>query len=66
MASINELDEDSNISMTLSDINDSLETVSPVLPTDTAESSSSSQAQLFLLDGTFFKHLPEECTRCIN
>ncbi|CAH0731067.1 unnamed protein product, partial [Brenthis ino] len=64
MASINELDEDSNISVTLSvsDINDSLETVSPVSPTDTAESSSSSQARLLLLDGTFFKYLPEKCT----
>ncbi|CAH0731062.1 unnamed protein product, partial [Brenthis ino] len=64
MASINELDEDSNISVTLSvsDINDSLETVSPVPPTDTAESSSSSQARLLVLDGTFFKYLPEKCT----
>lgn len=63
MASINEVDEDSNISVTLSvsDINDSLETVSPLSPTDTAESASSSQARLLLLDGTFFKYLPEEC-----
>ncbi|KAG8181040.1 hypothetical protein JTE90_024786 [Oedothorax gibbosus] len=64
MASINELDDDCNKSLTLSvsDINDSLETVSPVPPTDTAESSSSSQERLLLLNGTFFKYLPEECT----
>lgn len=64
MVSINEVDEDSKISVTLSvsDINYSLQTVSPLPPSDTAESSSPSQARLLLLDGTFFKYLPEECT----
>ncbi|UYV64896.1 K02A2.6-like, partial [Cordylochernes scorpioides] len=39
----------------------SLETSSPVPPTDTAECSSS-QARLYLLDGTYFKSLLEEFT----
>ncbi|UYV78631.1 hypothetical protein LAZ67_16002219 [Cordylochernes scorpioides] len=63
MVSINEMDEDSNIPVTfsVSDINESLETSSPVPPTDTAECSSS-QARLYLLDGTYFKSLLEEST----
>ncbi|XP_054711079.1 uncharacterized protein LOC129220674 [Uloborus diversus] len=61
------MDEDSNMSVTfrVSDNNESLEISSPVPPsppTDTAESSSSSPERLLLLDGTFFKFLPEEST----
>lgn len=73
MTTIENIDEDSDISVIVSEI---VESEKSLLSSSTAGakcSSSSLQSRLILLDGTFFKHLPEEsignkvtalCMRC--
>ncbi|CAB3222614.1 unnamed protein product [Arctia plantaginis] len=64
---MDDIEDDSNISVSasVSDNNETHEPLSPLSSSSTADiaaaaSESSRQLRLILLDGTYFKHLPEE------